>query len=428
MNKKKSKVDVGSFVKEHLPIVVVLVFSFLVRLFFVLKFDKDVFANDGYSYISIADNLLSGNGLINTAGKVSILTPVYPIFLAVIRLFTNKIFFIRLIQAVLSSATVWLIYEIGCKVKDKRVGVLAAVLSSVYPGLVLYSAMEITEVLYTFFLTLVFLLFIFHRKELDYKKISIVGLVIGVVTLIRGNYLYLPVIFVWYILFTDVKLLEKVKLIGILLVSSFILPIMWGVRNYVMFDDFVLTACHGGQALYLGNNEYSEPLEYHSSATDNYDLELWESLDNIDFVERDKILGNEAKEYIFENPLKFVENTAIRYCLFWKPANIRIRNYQYFTNRLYFMDSYLIWIFAASVIVGLRDLFRDSNKNILILGSLAYGGGYAISTVLKDARYRSPIMPIVIILVSLLSVEVIDFILLYFQKYKKSKFSAKRNV
>src|SRR5262245_46844908 len=107
--------------------------------------------DDSQVYVDIASNLLnSGRFAIMVNGAVTDTTarpPLYPAVLALMGLAEGPIL---LLQLVLSSLTVVLVYLMA-KDFDKRIALLAAALFLIFPMANLYAAMMLTETLFVFF-------------------------------------------------------------------------------------------------------------------------------------------------------------------------------------------------------------------------------------------------------------------------------------
>ncbi|GAW93902.1 glycosyltransferase family 39 protein, partial [Calderihabitans maritimus] len=117
-------------------LVIILLLSLLVRLYFVQNGEflplKDY---DGRTYDGLARQLLAGKGFGNEGAKAFV-TPGYPLFLSLIYRLTGtgeeRIFVIRLVQAVLGTVTVLIVYGLGNKLGSPATGLLAAALAGIY--------------------------------------------------------------------------------------------------------------------------------------------------------------------------------------------------------------------------------------------------------------------------------------------------------
>lgn len=128
--------------------------AFAVRAFYVAFFTQiKIEGGDGPAYLGLSDYV---RGLAETVPKENLrFFPVgYPYFLAAIRsLFGNELHWVRLAQAVLSSATVFVGAFAARAWLGRKEGFFAGILLAVYAPLVLESGIIYTETLYAFLLT-----------------------------------------------------------------------------------------------------------------------------------------------------------------------------------------------------------------------------------------------------------------------------------
>src|SRR4029079_4513034 len=59
---------------------------------------------------------------------------------------------VRAVQAVISLATVWIVYQLGLMVYSQHIATWAAALTCFYPSLIAYNSLLLTETLFTFLL------------------------------------------------------------------------------------------------------------------------------------------------------------------------------------------------------------------------------------------------------------------------------------
>ena len=112
---------------------------------------------DEQHYHALALNLLHGHGFAWEPGNLtSIRPPLYPAFMALVwRLTgTESLLVIRFAQVVVALGNVYLVYRLGLLLFDRRVALLAASGLCLYPSLLAFNVFILTEVLFTFLLTL----------------------------------------------------------------------------------------------------------------------------------------------------------------------------------------------------------------------------------------------------------------------------------
>ncbi len=267
MTKKKKKSNLKELKKkgeaeqkQTLPLLLIIILAgFILRLIYLIETENSPFITNLYSdskiYFDWAKNIsTSGNWL---GDKIFFMSPGYPYFLAVIfSFFGNSITLIRIIQVIISSLNILVIFYIARYMFTRNTAFLAATISAIYSIFIFYSGAILSETLQTFSVSILLLLLIKPGDD-NYKKWFLVGILLGVSALFRANILLFgiflfPYIFLSKKICASIKSRMKLVLIlyaGILLV---ILPVT--LRNYVVGNDLVLLTSNGGINFYLGNN------------------------------------------------------------------------------------------------------------------------------------------------------------------------------
>lgn len=215
--------------------------------------------------ISIASGNWAGGG--DVFGK----EPLYPYFLAVIyRLFGYNHFFIYIVQALLTSIGVVLLYKISSRIFNSAAGYIAAFILAFYAISIYYDALLLRESFITFLNILLFYLLIESQRHNKGFLWFISGVVLGFSALTRHNML-LPFI-VCFILFPpkDVGNFVKNTLVFIAGVFVVLLPVV--VRNYIVSDHKVIGISTEVNAFWVGNTYNASGVdvvwspEYHAMA------------------------------------------------------------------------------------------------------------------------------------------------------------------
>ncbi|MCJ7689998.1 MAG: glycosyltransferase family 39 protein, partial [Clostridiaceae bacterium] len=259
-NLKELKKKVETEQKQTLPLLLIIILAgFILRLIYLIETENSPFITNLYSdskiYFDWAKNIsTSGNWL---GDKIFFMSPGYPYFLAVIfSFFDDSIALIRIIQVIISSLNILVIFYIARYMFTRNTALLAATISAIYSIFIFYSGAILSETLQTFFVSILLLLLVKPGDD-NYKKWFLIGILLGVSALFRANILLFgiflfPYIFLSKKICATIKSRMKLVLIlyaGILLV---ILPVT--LRNYVVGNDLVLLTSNGGINFYLGNN------------------------------------------------------------------------------------------------------------------------------------------------------------------------------
>jgi 4-amino-4-deoxy-L-arabinose transferase-like glycosyltransferase len=148
--------------KKDIALVALLVLAgFCIRLYF-LQF-YDVISADGISYVSIAKEFISGRGLASATHY----PPFYPILLGLASTLTHDFEAAGLaVSIVMGSLLVVPVYLLGTEFFDKRVGVIAALLSLTWSTLRFWSVAVMSQATYiTLLLFGVYFLWRAYRKS-----------------------------------------------------------------------------------------------------------------------------------------------------------------------------------------------------------------------------------------------------------------------
>jgi 4-amino-4-deoxy-L-arabinose transferase-like glycosyltransferase len=162
--------------------------------------------------------------------------------------------------AVISAAAVPLTFLLGRRFAGPVAGLIGAGLLAVYPALIEYQALVLTEPLAAFLLVASLLSFISARdqsRSRTWPAWAGAGALFGLLALVRPEYLALGVLLpltglLWEAAaggmpFRRASLPAGVSLLGTLLVLA-----PWTVRNAIVLDQATPVSSGGGKALYIG--------------------------------------------------------------------------------------------------------------------------------------------------------------------------------
>jgi 4-amino-4-deoxy-L-arabinose transferase-like glycosyltransferase len=243
----------------NLPLKIV-VGAFLVRLLFnvfVTGMDNaglDSF-HDGRDYDALGLSLATGSGYMVQGQPNTFRAPGYPFFLAgVYALFGHSVAAVKVLQSALGALTCLLMLWIGERLFSRGTGILAAAIAAVYPFLVYYSGILMSEVLFVFLATLFLYLLVRFRENFSLWWAIAAGLMLGLMNLTRPVALLLPVLlFVW--LWIEVGSKRSAAVLAGFLAVWMLVPIApWAIRNYAVTKSVVLVTDQHWVTLYAGNN------------------------------------------------------------------------------------------------------------------------------------------------------------------------------
>jgi glycosyltransferase involved in cell wall biosynthesis len=168
--------------------------AFAIRAAYVLFFPQvGISGGDGPLYLTIADSI-RGKIPQGTAAY-DFYQPLYPWLLAGIRtIFGESLLWIRLAQAALSAATVFIMAVMARKLVSARAGFLAGLVGALHAPMVIETGMIYIETLYAFLLTLGMALYLEYLSRPSVRRALIAGTSFAVAGLARELGFYLAVV------------------------------------------------------------------------------------------------------------------------------------------------------------------------------------------------------------------------------------------
>jgi Dolichyl-phosphate-mannose-protein mannosyltransferase len=365
-------------------------------------------------YFRTAVDLASGRGYLNDQGNPSAYFPVgYPATMAAgMSLLGTSFKAAQFINVLFSLGTMACVYAIVRALSDgRKLATLAAALFGFLPNQIVSCVVTMSEITFTFVLTLGVLVALSRASERSRLMSLVVGLVFGWATLIRPQALLVPVIVIPAIAFVRhggrhfVKAAIVRVALTMLALGAVVAP--WTYRNYEVFHTFVLVSSNGGENLLIGNNpeatqHYTAPATFYPKG-----LDIWK----LPELERDRIGGTLAKAYLRAHPLHAVLVSPKKIWYMYR-SDLGVTNwiweaYGESKTPLYYLAQgltqagYLAVLGAAFLwlALGLRKPLSDPGDRLLRVVLVAVGGYFTLVTMVffGDARYHQPIMPLIAI-------------------------------
>ena len=345
--------------------------------------------------------------------------PLYAYFLAfVYKIFGAGHFQVRLIQLLLGAVSCVLVYLLGRRVFNRRIAIIAALLASLN-GVMIYFDGELLIPVLLVFLDLLLLLALFWAKEKpSYGRWLVCGTILGLSALARPNILLVgAAIFLWVILRSGGKAGGKSKSLGYACIFAFgavlvISPVT--LRNYAKANDLVLIAWQGGMNFYIGNNSQSDGT---SATIPGARTTWWGSYGDAKIIAEEtmgrSLKPSEQSRFWYVEGLKFILNEPVNYLrlmlkksiLFWNGNELGNNRDLYFFTRTSLVLKLLLWRFivycpfgliAPLALVGII-LAHRAKKDILLLEIFLFIYMLSIILFFVNARYRVPIIPVLIL-------------------------------
>jgi hypothetical protein len=411
----------------------ILIIGFILRLIpfvYVSFYNPDgLLGYDSYGYWNIADNLIEhqvfsqavpGQDLVPDIFR----TPTFPILLLVIKFFANSVYWVSFVLLLFGSISVLLTYRLASLFTDNlKVVALSAFLVAIDIPSIFFSSIVLTETVFT--TLLLWILYLFFKQEMNMKRALLIGLLLSVLVLCRPIALYLPLLFVVYLIRNKVGLKPLLSFVF----ASYFLIGAWMYRNYAHFDMFSLTTV-GTTNLYFQSSAAllvdAEDLSP-QQASDKLWSDLHAEKDWQHTAEEVKPMAHffreKSWEYISKYPLTFTKHCGIGVIyFFYKPIRGYIDNYLGFNNSynpvskknvstealkvlkdqtsllaiiLVVVQLVLMFFMTSGIAVGL--LKPAWKKEVFFL--LFVVGYFAILSAFSevDGRFRIPVIPLIAI-------------------------------
>jgi hypothetical protein len=254
---------------------------------------------DEKHYLKIANNIIKhsiysydDNAIVPTTFH----PPGYPLILASIVSIGGGFFALRMVNFVFLACCIILLTAILKKHGYKTGARWAPLIVLCYPVLFFTASTLYPQIIAT--AIFLFIIYIIDAFSLSLKKAFIAGVLYGLLLMISPSFVLMcPVVLAApYILRKSVPRLYLICLIiGVIVVLT-----PWVVRNYIVFDRFVLLSSNAGKTFILGNSENSKPNEGESVDVSRYTNEIKEK--RLDEIDGDKYYKEKAFEWIKNHP------------------------------------------------------------------------------------------------------------------------------
>ncbi len=330
-------------------------------------------------------------GMVPVETPTASLEPGYPVILAMMFIAagpaTGAVFLLNCIFVLLGAWALWRMVEENW---GKKQALFAALIWSVYPYYVYYSAYAMTDSIHISMLPLI--MWLTMRSVKTMKSGFPAGVASGFLFLIRSTAVLLIPLQMIYLL-----LKKKWKTSLFLLAGFIVCCVPWVVRNQIELGSPVLLPTKGSLNLWMRNNPEIIAMEgivlpdWVENGINRRDLLSYPSMEGLSSeLERSSILSERANQFIFANPVLFLYLSVIRFSLFISPAGGTL------DNPIFILVGFLLYL-PLLVLGAIEIIHRLRDSRIIFLGSfflvyllmhsLAHGG----------VRYRLPVETVLII-------------------------------
>jgi 4-amino-4-deoxy-L-arabinose transferase-like glycosyltransferase len=262
----------GRFSSEFRIALAVFAAALTLRLVFV-AWSPGVPAADGFFYHQYGGLIASGSSYVNLDGSPAIRwMPGWPLLLgALYRIFGFEPKVAMFANALFDATTAGLLTLLGARLFGGRVGGLAGGIYALWPGALFYCGTVFTEPLFGALLTATLWLFweATRAPGLAWPRFAAAGGGLGLCSLVKAEPLTLGpalLLLLWRTRRSR-RGFALAALAAFGTTAALLAP--WTIRNYLVFDRFILTSASGGIGAHLAN---------HPGATGGQDFALNRSL------------------------------------------------------------------------------------------------------------------------------------------------------
>jgi len=241
----------------------ILAFSLILGVVCVIQHRASPFSRlpiiDEEAYVDWAKQIAAGDVLGKT---VFYQDPLYPYFLGFLFWIAGTNYtLVRLLQVVMGTLSVAAVFWTARKLLSEKPALLAAGIMATYRGLYFFELQLLKESMVILFAALSYALGVAAADQPKSKARWLgLGLTLGLLTLLRGNYQALlpfaviwPFISAWHDPWPERLLRASALALGLALV---IVPVT--ARNHAVGGEWVLTTSQGGANFYIGNNPVAD--------------------------------------------------------------------------------------------------------------------------------------------------------------------------
>jgi 4-amino-4-deoxy-L-arabinose transferase-like glycosyltransferase len=372
---------------------------------------------DERDYNTLAVNLVRYHEFAFVPGtSVSLRPPLYPAVVAVVYdLFGLENYqSVRLLQAVLSLLNVLLLYRLGAETYSRRVGVWLAGLFGVYPSLLGFNNLLLTEVQFTVLLCGFCSGLARALRRESYGALGLAGVLLGLAALTRSVlWLFPPVLSVFLLLAWPGNIRRRLRAVGSLIAPFCLVMAPWAIRNTNLEKTFQAVDCMGGRNFMMGNYEYTPLFRAWDTIAIEGKLSWHQTLASADLSslgvtqgQRDKRALRHGLRFVLAHPWLTVKRDLVKFFDFWNLERELVAGAaQGFFGKpslpaLLLLTSIIFGSYATSLISGIFGALMAPPADwrvhwflLLVIGFIC--GMHTLS--FGHSRYHLPIMPLVLL-------------------------------
>jgi tetratricopeptide (TPR) repeat protein len=305
----------------------------------------EIRAHDPFFYLPSVDSdffykwaLTIAKGQGDSVG-VFLMSPLYPYFLgALFWLFGPGFVLPRIIAAVLGALNCVLIFYIGKRAFNSRIGAMAGLIQALNAAFIFFEGEFLIATIQTPVNLMLVLVLIYSQDLFTLRRAFLAGALLGLSALARPNVLLLGGFVAAYLLFylrNQMRLTQRLLTILVFAVAAAAVVAPATIRNYVVGHDTVLVSSSAGMNFFIGNgpdasgifnipaffpiNAANDPVGQQKSFTTYAETKEGRSL--LPSEVSDFWIGR-TRDYILDNPGRWVHLLGDKVLLFFNHLEI----------------------------------------------------------------------------------------------------------
>jgi 4-amino-4-deoxy-L-arabinose transferase-like glycosyltransferase len=367
---------------------------------------------DEQQYSQIARNIVAGNGFAwGPNALTSIRPPLYPGLLAAIwsAAGSENLQLVRAVQIVIGLATAGLVYLLGARVFGPKAGRWGAAIYWLYPSLIFFNFLILTETLFTFLLVAFVLLTVMLVQSPRAWVAVACGVSLGLAALTRSILWPVPILLCPLLIVVIRRPFAARIAFASLVVAGYALVVApWAVRNTRLQGVTTIVDTMGGMNLRMGNYEYT-PDDRMWDAVALGGEKSWVNglsadLPNQTITEgqKEKWAQKKAIAYMRANPAVTLRRSFIKFADFWGLEREFMAGVQqgFYAPPLWFQvvaSLAIVLAYVGVVIIGAGGIWLTAPEDwrlhvVLLLPVVLIMGAHTV--VFGHSRYHLPLVPI----------------------------------
>jgi hypothetical protein len=363
---------------------------------------------DSEWYHRQAINLAKGIGVVTQVGEPTAFWPVgYPLLISFFyRIFGETAYTAQIVNVFFLCGSTLLIYLITKNIFGEKVARTTALITAFIPSQIFYALNPMADIPFAF---LVILLIYLTIRPQSLTTLTLIGLVWGYTNLLRPTILFFPVVMVGYWLLEKRQVRQLFLRMIIIIAVGELVMLPWQVRNYKVFNQFILSANYAGYNLAMGNNPNASggvmsPRQF-------VPPEKWDYYRSLNEAEQDRFLLDVGKQYILSHPGRSIILAIRKFIhLYYKDSKCITyglsETYQQFpaavimclilTTEGYYYTLGLVFLLALWFFIQEN---KQNAKAWILLATIVYFTLIFLPFT-AEGRYHMPLLPIFALIIS----------------------------